>query len=518
MHYRLTLLAAIALIAACANPSVPNTAGTPDVATTRDTAGHCAALAGHTAAATAVTSAREVRDHDKLPPFCQVEGHIEGKVGFVMRMPVADWNHKFVVAGCGGFCGGLDPDKAGYSNSLNTALAEGYAAILSDSGHQAPNWQTDWALDDPRALELYAGAWMPLAVASGRSLAADYYQDAPRRTYFSGCSNGGRLGLYAAQRYPALFDGIAAGDGIFDLSGNGGIHGLWLLQTTRNPDGSAVISQAKVPLLARHVMQRCDALDGVEDGIVARPELCDPAPAALQCQSGEAADDCFSAQEVRAIERLYQGATVDGESLFPGIAPGSEAYWPIWVVGTDEAMAWGERAGEGYLRLAYGIPADAPFHPHDYQLGREIERIQALAPLVNATDPNLDALAAAGTRLFYYQGLADPLILPGRTLTYFDEVRAASQAQTLTDSARFVTVPGFGHCWERTGLTADDFNPLQIIDRWVEQGEAPDAVLAHQRDADGAIIRSRTLCALPARAVYQGGDPDSADSFRCEAP
>ncbi|GAB3273209.1 tannase/feruloyl esterase family alpha/beta hydrolase [Parahaliea aestuarii] len=508
MHYRLSLLAAAALAAACANQN-----GTDSLSADS----RCAALAGHTSADTTVSSAREMRDHQGLPPFCQVEGKIEGKVGFVMRMPSENWNSKFVVAGCGGFCGGLDPDKAGYSNSLNAALQDGYAAILTDSGHQAPSWQTDWALDDPRALELYAGEWMPLAVASGSSLAASYYEKVPQRTYFSGCSNGGRLGLYAAQRHPDLFDGIAAGDGIFDLSGNGGIHGLWLLQTTRKPDGSAVISKDKVPLLAEHVMQRCDSLDGVEDGIVARPDLCDPAPQALQCK-GETGGQCFSAEEVNAIQRLYRGATVNGQSLFPGIAPGSEAYWPIWVVGTNDNMAWGERAGEGYLRLAYGIPADQPFHPHDYNLAAEIERIRSLAPVVDATDPNLDALAAAGTRLFYYQGLADPLILPGRAAAYFEEATAATAPEALTASARFVTVPGFGHCWERPGLTADDFNPLQIIDRWVEQGEAPDTVLAHQRDAEGTIVRSRKLCALPNQAVYQGGDPDSADSFTCSAP
>lgn len=507
MLYRSTFVAASVLLAACAQQAT----------TTGDSASNCAALAGQPPANTRVSSAREIGDHDTLPPFCQVEGQIDDKVGFVMRLPATDWNGKFVVAGCGGFCGSLNPDKPGYSNSLNAALEDGYAAIQTDSGHQAPSWQTDWALDDPRALELYAGEWMPLAVASGQSLAAGYYASSPRRTYFSGCSNGGRLGLYAAQRYPDLFDGIAAGDGIFDLSGNGGVHGLWLLQTTRRADGSAVISRDKMPLLTAHVMQRCDSLDGVADGIVARPELCDPAPAALQCNS---ADDtqCFSAEEVQAIERLYQGATVDGQQLYPGISPGSEAYWPLWIVGSDEDMAWGERAGEGYLRLAYGIPAGEPFRPHDYVLADELERIRSLAPVVDATDPDLDGLAAAETRLFYYQGLADPLIIPGRASQYFQQVKATSATQTLAQNVRFVDVPGFGHCWERSGLSADEFDPLKIIDRWVEQGEAPDAITALQRDARGEILRSRKLCALPARAEYQSGNPDSADSFRCVTP
>ncbi|RLQ22532.1 tannase/feruloyl esterase family alpha/beta hydrolase [Seongchinamella sediminis] len=507
MFHRTSLLAASALLAACAQQ--PNAPG--------DSAANCAALAGQSPANTTVSRAHEMRDHQQLPTFCQLEGQIADKIGFVMRLPAADWNGKFVVAGCGGFCGSLNPDKPGYSNSLNAALRDGYAAIQTDSGHQAPSWQTDWALDDPRALELYAGAWMPLAVASGQALATSYYASAPRRTYFSGCSNGGRLGLFAAQRYPELFDGIAAGDGIFDLSGNGGIHGLWLLQTTRRSDGSAVISRDKIPLLSQHVMQRCDSLDGVSDNIVSRPELCDPAPQALQC-SGQENGQCFTPEEVHAIKRLYQGATVDGQQLFPGINPGSEAYWPLWIVGTDDDMAWGERAGEGYLRLAYGIPASEAFKPHDYVLAEALEPILSLAPIVDATEPNLDALAAANTRLFYYQGLADPLIIPGRASEYFQQVQAASAPQTLAENLRFVDVPGFGHCWERTGLSADEFNPVAIIDRWVEQGHAPDAVRALQRNADGEVVRSRTLCALPARSVYRGGDPDKAESFHCELP
>jgi len=507
MYIRTLLIAASVLLAACSNQPI----------TSSDTAASCTALADHTAANTSVGSASEMRDHNNLPTFCQVEGQIEDKVGFVMRLPAADWNGKFVVAGCGGFCGSLNPDKPGYSNSLNAALKDGYAAIQTDSGHQAPSWQTDWALDDPRALELYAGAWMPLAVASGQSLAASYYASAPRRTYFSGCSNGGRLGLYAAQRYPELFDAIAAGDGIFDLSGNGGVHGLWLLQTTRRPDGTAVIQRDKMPLLTQHVMQRCDKLDGVADNIVSRPDLCDPAPEALQCSGGDN-KQCFTAEEVHAIERLYQGATVEGQQLYPGVSPGSEAYWPNWIVGTDADMGWGERAGEGYLRLAYGIPASEPFKPHDYVLADDLEKIRSLAPIVDATDPNLDALSAADTRLFYYQGLADPLIIPGRATEYFQQMQAATTPQTVANNVRFVDVPGFGHCWERTGLTADEFNPVEIIDRWVEQGEAPDAVRALQRDAEGDVVRSRTLCALPARAVYRGGDPDRAESFRCVAP
>jgi len=462
-----------------------------------------------------VTATNLISDRENLRAFCQVEGRIAGRVGFVMRLPAESWNGKFAVTGCGGFCGSLLPEKPGYSNSMNEFLKIGYAVIQTDGGHRAESWETDWALADDRALDLYAGAWMPLAVTTGRGIIEGYYTGSPSRTYFSGCSNGGRLGLFAAQRYPTLFDGIAAGGGIFDLSGNAGVHGLWLLQSTRDEKGRAVIDASKMPLLERHVMAQCDQLDGVADGVLSRPGLCRPEPDNLRCDPEGAGTECFTDLELAAIKRLYQGATVDGEQLYPGIPPGSEALWSIWITGTDEKPAWGELAAEGYLRMAYGIPASQPFKPHDYDLAEELENIQRLAPRLNATNPDLSGFAEAGGKLFYYHGLADPLILPGRAQQYYEEAAALRGSDKLDEFARFVMVPGQGHCWEKPGRVADDFNPLTVIDHWVESGEAPDAVLAIQLTPEGEVVRSRKLCPLPAVARFTGGDEHLAQNFSC---
>jgi pimeloyl-ACP methyl ester carboxylesterase len=473
----------------------------------------CGALAGLPIPGTALETASLVADRPDLPAFCQMEGRIAERVEFILRLPARDWNGKFAVAGCGGFCGSLRPDKPGHSNSMNESLKLGYAAIQTDGGHQAESWDTDWAIGDDRALALYAGAWMPLAVATGRALIEAYYADTPRRTYFSGCSNGGRLGLFAAQRYPELFDGIAAGGAIFDLTGNSAIHGLWLLQTTRDERGRAVIDRDKLPLLEQHVMGQCDDLDGVADGVVSRPTLCRPQPEALQCDGKDAAR-CFTPAEVRAIRRLYQGATVDGRQLFPGIPPGSERLWSTWIVGSDDERAWGERAAQGTLRLTYGIPGSMPFNPHDYDFGEELVNLRRLSPVLDATDPDLSGLARAGGKLFYYHGLADPLILEGRVRQYYAEAAAVVGEEQLRRFARFVLVPGQGHCWEQPGQVADEFNPLAVIDRWVESGEAPDEVIA---DYTGeGRPRSAKLCPYPGFARFQGGDAARAESFRCK--
>ncbi len=480
----------------------------------RNTPRDCRALLTMPVPQTQLLDAERFTDQTGLPDYCQLQGQIAGRVGFIMRLPTNQWNGKFAVTGCGGFCGSLRPDKTGYSNSINESLRLGYAVIQTDGGHRAKSWDTDWAIGDDAALQLYAGAWMPLAVAAGNALLQHYYRDRPGRTYFSGCSNGGRLGMYAAQRYPDLFDGIAAGGAIFDLTGNAGIHGMWKLQSTHDENGRAIIDQAKLPLLAAHVMQQCDSMDGVADNVVSRPTLCKPELDSLRCATS-ATKDCFTSAELTAIGRLYQGATVDGKQLFPGIPPGSEKLWPQWVVGSDEQPAWGTRASEGNLRLTYEIPTDRPFNPLAYNLADERDNLQRLAPVLNATDPDLSAFAAAGGKLFYYHGLADPLILAGRARQYHDEAVAVMGKEKLDQTARFFMVPGHGHCWEKPGQVADDFNPLAIIDHWVESGKPPDYVVAKLANPDATKQQTRKLCPYPLVATFFGGDSDKAENYRC---
>ncbi|MCB1710880.1 MAG: tannase/feruloyl esterase family alpha/beta hydrolase, partial [Halioglobus sp.] len=212
------------------------------------------------------------------------------------------------------------------------------------------------------------------------------------------------------------------------------------------------------------------------------------------------------------------GARVDCLQLDPVIPPGSESLWPIWITGTDEKPAWCELASEGYLRMTYRVPSSRPFNAHDYDLAAESGRLQRLAPRLNATDPELSALNKAGGKLFYYHGMADPLILPGRAQQYYQDAAALQGEGKLAEFARFVMVPGQGHCWEKPGQVADDFNPLVVIDRWVESGEAPDYVLAERRNAEGLLVRTRKLCPLPAVAQFTGGDINAAENFACIIP
>lgn len=452
-----------------------------------------------------------------LPRYCRVTGTINERTNFEMRLP-EKWSGRFMMAGCGGFCGALLPDKPGHSNGINEALKRGYAAISHDSGHQAKSWETHWA-QDREALELWAYKSLPVVTEVGTRLATAMYQQAPQYKYFSGCSNGGRLGLMAAQRYPGLFDGIAAGGSIYELSGIAGLWGNWLITT--NQDGlQSRFPQVKVPVIKELVMTQCDAVDGLADGVIDDPRACQIEFSAAVCaESAATQNDCLSAQEVRLLDKLYGGVkNSEGDTVYPVAAPGSEYYSDNWLFGADGQPAWGVMASAGYRQM---LAQD--LGEQDVAEGLSTEQMldwlnrSSIPELADATDPDLSGLVREDTRLLIYQGWSDPLIIPEPITHYYQQAaELAGGLEQLQQNARLFMVPGWGHCWEKPAAAPDNFDPLFELEQWVEQGRAPDFMVARQLDASGAEKRSRPICSYPALArLEEGGNPDEFDSYQC---
>lgn len=452
-----------------------------------------------------------------LPKYCRVAGTINQRIQFELRLP-EQWSGRFMMAGCGGFCGELLPDKPGHSNAINEALKRGYAAVSHDSGHQASSWESDWA-EDAEALALWAYESLPVVTDIGTRLTTAMYRQPPRYKYFSGCSNGGRMGLMAAQRYPELFDGIAAGGSIFELSGIAGLWGNWLITT--NQEGSqSRFPQARVPVIEKLVMSQCDAVDGLTDGIIADPLACEVSFSAAQCADASTpASDCLTGQEVQLLERLYDGVKGSGdETVYPAALPGSEHYSDRWLFGTDGQPAWGVMASAGYRQLLardLGEP-DVPDGLDTQQMLDWLQR-SSIPALADATDADLSGLRRAGGKLLIYQGWSDPLIIPEPITHYYQQAaELAGGMQQLQQYARLFMVPGWGHCWEKPAAAPDDFDPLQALEQWVEKDQAPDFMVAHQWHSSGAQQRSRPICSYPAVARLQAGaDPDNYQSYQC---
>lgn len=423
-----------------------------------------------------------------------------------------------MMAGCGGFCGALIPDKPGHSNAINEALKRGYAAISHDSGHQAKSWETHWA-QDREALELWAHKSLPVVTELGTQLATAMYEQAPRYKYFSGCSNGGRMGLMAAQRYPGLFDGIAAGSSIFELSGIAGLWGNWLISTNQDGENSR-FPQAKVPVIKALVMAQCDAVDGISDGVIDDPRACEIEFAAAACPANAAPqDDCLTGAEVQLLERLYGGVkNAEGDSVYPVVVPGSEHYSDKWLFGADGQPAWGVRASAGYRKmLAQDLAEDdIPDGLGTEQMLEWLSRSE-VPSLADATDPDLSGLVKEDTKLLIYQGWSDPLIIPEPIIHYYQQAAEVTGGlQQLQQHARLFMVPGWGHCWEKPADAPDDFDPLYELEQWVERDQVPDFMVARQLDASGVEQRSRPICSYPSVARLQTGkNPDKFESYQC---
>jgi feruloyl esterase len=269
------------------------------------------------------------------------------------------------------------------------------------------------------------------------------------------------------------------------------------------------------------VTERCDRRDGVEDGIVADPQDCRVDFRDATCAPGAATQDqCLTAQEADVLNRLYGGVrNGKGEVVYPSLAFGSEHVADLWLFASAERPAWGVLASAGYRRMLAASLSE-PDVPAGLPTDRMLEWIERspIPALTNATDPDLSGLRRSGGKLLIYQGWSDPLIIPQPIMDYYRRAAdAAGGLQRLRRDARLFMVPGWGHCWERPANAPDDFDPLRELEQWVEEGRAPDYLVARQVAQDGTERRSRPICSYPSTArLLKGTDPGRYQSYTCE--
>lgn len=469
--------------------SLAATAPSAQPAVLRET---CPSLATRLDSATiADAQSRIVEAQGAMPAYCRITGTIRPTIRFDMRLPLGGWNGNFYVSGCGGFCGAMTPETPGFANGIAEPVRRGYAAIHTDSGHPgASQGDSSWAPGNREALELYAHRWLPLAHAAGLGMVRSFYGQEARYRYFVGCSNGGRMALIAAQRYPNLFHGIISGCPAVDLVNAGGAFGAWKLKT--NNDAQApVLSPAfnrKLPSLIAAVNAQCDARDGAADGLIARPFACRINLAKLPtCADGADGDTCFTGEEKRVIGLWYQGPVDSkGRRLFHGMPIGSEQYWKIWYL-QDPSKAVGTQLADGFTRNIVHDPRYPGFSAETFDFDRDPGRLLRDFGFLNPTDPDLSAFRKAGGKLLMWHGQADPLVVPQQSVAYYQQVqRKMGGATRVQQFFRFFLAPGLGHCWEAPSASApEEFDPMSAIADWVEHGKAPDRIIARPSARQG---------------------------------
>lgn len=481
-------------------------------------------------------SSVEVPASGDLPAYCRVLGFVRPAINFEVRLPNENWNGKFYMAGCGGFCGTLDSDRPGFTNAMNFGLRRNYAVSTTDGGH----WGTSvvdgrWAANNPVAQTDWGQRAVTETARASKALVRAYYGDAQKKSYFVGCSTGGRMAAMEASRFPKDFDGIISGAPALDYTGLVGTLFAWTAKANTGPDGKPILSTAKAKVLGDAVASAC-AQPGLKDGPVADPRSCRFEPSRLACNSADGAN-CLNAAEIDVVEKWYAGPKDSrGRQLFPGGIPvGSEAHWPRWLTGLAPAPALMPLFGQDFVRYMATEPAlGSSFRIADFDFDRDPPRMAAAARVYNAAtfDPDgpaevvgadLFAFRDAGGKMILYHGWADPLVTPFMTVAYYEALaRHAGGTEKAQDFARLFMVPGMDHCGIGTagpGISDTGIDPLTALERWVEGGRAPDELLAVKTGAGGGTVWQQPICAYPKAATYKGvGDPAEAASYACSAP
>ena len=459
------------------------------------------------------------------PAFCRVVALTSPAVNFEVWLPLSGWNGKYQSVGNGGMAGTIS-----YAAMAN-ALGRGYATASTDTGHVAGPipFDASWASGRPDLIEDFGHRALHLTTVNAKQVTEAFYSAPPNYSYYVGCSKGGQQGLMEAQRYPDDFDGIIAGDPANDWTRfYAGAH-LWYSQAMLS-DEESHIPPAKLPALGNAVNAACDALDGIEDGILQNPLACNFEPSTLTCPAGSDDNSCLTPKQVSAVEKIWSGVrNSDGELIYPGLVPGGEAYrgtWSTWVSGRDPFTSLHWRGGEGFFRWFVFDDADWDFRSFDFDKDLEYA-LQKVGPAVDSNDPDLRPFRDNGAKLIVYHGWSDPDISPVASINYYesvidviaDDTRAINYQSALSatqDFYRLFMVPGMAHC--SGGPGPDRFDALSALENWVERDIAPQTIIASKIE-DGEVVRTRPLCAFPEVAAYHGsGSTDEASNFSCVAP
>jgi feruloyl esterase len=444
-------------------------------------------------------------DLSDLPAFCRVVANAkpssDSDINIEVWLPTdGSWNGSFAAYGNGGWTGSIS------AGSLADGLRRGYATGMTDTGHVGGS--ASFAMGHPEKLVDFGHRSIHELAVTGKAVTAAFYEDAPRHSYWNGCSAGGRQGLKAAQVYPQDFDGIVAGAPGLMWTGRA-TQAIWIAQATRASEDSALPAE-KFGLIHDAVLAACDTLDGAKDGILEDPRQCRFDPATLACPASGPASSCLTPGQVATVQRIYSDVRNPrtGEIYFPGHEPGSELGW--------RTMAGDNPFGPGVDLFRYVVFEDENWDFMTLNFDADIERALVADAAADALDPNLKAFYDRGGKIVQYHGWNDPQISPRVSSMYYERVVDTVGEAAVRDHHRLFMVPGMAHCGGGEGTS--EFDMMRVLEQWVESGEAPDSVAA-SRVVNGRVDRTRPLCAYPAVARYDGtGSLDEAENFSCVTP
>ena len=420
-------------------------------------------------APTHLNSAKLVAAAAGKPARCEVEGYVAPQVSILMWLPPEGWNGKFLEVGCGGFCGSL-----AWIGACEEPLKKGYACITTDMGHRSKEAEgVEWAYNNPQGVIDFAYRATHVTALAGKAIVQRYYGRKPDRSYFSGCSCGGRQALVEAERFPWDFDGIIVGaPGISypDLALNFGLRARDLT----GPDGKPLFDAAAIKRLNTAVVAKCDMNDGIKDGQIGDPRLCRFDPRDIVCASA-GATGCLTADQVKAAIAFYsEKRSRSGERLAERrVFPGAE----ISFLGMVDQPTIRRSFYEDFFKYMAFTPNPGPsWRFQQFDLDADYKRMGMIQSLMDAGNPDLSRFKQAGGKLLMYHGWADGGVSPLTSIEFYKAVERTMGGPAATrDFARLFMVPDMDHCGAGKGPWVID--TLAALDTWVEHGAAPDVMI-----------------------------------------
>jgi hypothetical protein len=505
-RYPAVTLVAAAVLSACGSDD--DSPATQPASTPLSAEAACNAFLGRSVESAVVTRASLVAATADIPEHCVVYGEMPQDLDFEVRMPT-EWNRRTVFLGGGGFDGIIfTPSALQYSPGMSKA---GYATVSSNHGHNATTTPGATFALDPQMLAEYAHLAVPRLLGSVKAILRERYGTdyLGTKMVYEGCSGGGRQGLIQAQRYPDLFDGVISRAPANAYTPQF-LHYQKRVQALLQP--GAALSAAKIKAIDNATMAKCDALDGLADKMIGRPDACNFDPAELACTGAET-DSCLTPAQVQSARAFYEPTSVaNGRYTWPGFPPGGEAEFLGWSFQGPTLL------GSGYIN--YMVLQNPSVDWLQVDPAAYTSRIDQLVTLIDAVDPDLSRFKSRGGKLILWTGLNDWLITANNATDYYQRVVASSGGQAAANEfVEYYTSPSVQHCYGGTGADKIDF--VTPMFEWIEKGTKPSAttIVATQMTAPaGTTPFARPLCQYPQYPRYVSGDPNVASSFTCTTP
>ena len=472
-----------------------------------------------------------------VPAFCRVRGEIkpasDSRILFEVWMPAAQWNGKFEQLGNGGLGGSINLFL------VAAEMKKGYATAGTDDGHQAAPVDASWAVGHPEKVKDFGYRAVHETSVKSKQIIEAFYQKSLSYSYFNGCSEGGREALMEAQRYPEDFNGILAGapahkwtELMFGFA--------WNAQALNSP--ASFLPEPKRRAVREAALAACGAQDGVKDAFIKDPLQCHFDPSVLVCKGADS-DSCLTAEQAEALKKIYAGPhnPRTGQKISPGYEPGTEDTPGIPGI-SFASYVFGAAPGaslDAIFSSAFfgGFVFENPgWKFSDLNFDKDIEKTeQKVGSALNATNTDLTAFRSHGGRLVQYHGWNDGSPSPHHSVDYYEKVTEKIGGLHKTeDFYRLFMAPGMMHCGSGPGpnlfgnmldfgaANDADQNIFTALERWTEQGIAPDRIIARKyKDDDPAkgIEMTRPLCPYPQAAKWSGkGSPSAAQNWSCQAP